>query len=398
MQHPLDGIRILDFTRYQQGPYATTMLADMGAEVLKIEAPRVGDYGRRLLTGHDGFSGFFEALNRGKKSLCIDLRQPEGRDLALRLGRDCDVVVENFRVGTMDGWGLGYDAFEAVNPGVIFASATGWGSSGERARYPAFDQTAQAYSGFAQHSGGGPGFEPIIPYPGLADQVGAMNLAYAIMTALFVRERSGVGQKVEVSLLGTMLALQGPELQYALHYGEERPRERRASPTIGEFECGDGKWIMVVALDQKFWPRLCSALGAEELVGDERYVRGLRRYEHRHELEPVLEGFFRKRPAAEWLVRLAEFDVPAAPVLDYVALRTDEQSRAAGYIVERDHPRFGVEQVVGPHVRLSKTPPLLREAAPELGADTVGELRKLGVSDAAIEELMEKGVLDGPRD
>jgi crotonobetainyl-CoA:carnitine CoA-transferase CaiB-like acyl-CoA transferase len=398
MPRPLDGIRVLDFTRYQQGPYATTMLADMGAEVLKLEAPRGGDYGRRLLMGPDGFSGFFEALNRGKKSLCIDLRVPEGRDLALSLGADCDVIVENFRVGTMDRWGLGYEAFESGNERVIYASATGWGPAGELSESPSFDQTAQAYSGFAQHSGGGPGAVPIIPYPGLADQVGAMNLAYGIMSGLFVRERLGIGQKVEVSLFGAMLALQGPELQYALHYGSERDRERRAAPTIGEFQCADGKWIMVAALDQKFWPRLCEAIHAPQLVEDERFARGLFRFEHREVLEPILEEFFRARDSEEWLARLAKFDVPCAPVLDYVGLRHNRQARASGYIVDRDHPKFGSEPVIGTHVQLNKTPSEVGPAAPELGADTFAELAAHGLSREAIEDLVARGVIAGARD
>lgn len=398
MARPLDGIRILDFSRYQQGPYATTMLADMGAEVLKVEAPRRGDYGRRLFMGPDGFSGFFEALNRGKKSLCIDLREPEGRDLVLGLGAACDVIVENFRVGTMDDWGLGYEAFQADNPRVIYASATGWGSKGSLAKVPSFDQIAQAYSGFAQHSGGGHGAEPIIPYPGLADQVGGMNLAYGIMSALFVRERSGIGQKVEVSLLGAMLALQGPELQYALHFGTERDRERRPSPTIGEFQCSDGKWIMVVSLDQKFWLRLCEALEAPDLANDERFARGLFRFQRRKVLEPIIEELFRARSSEEWLERLAELDVPSSPVMDYVALKDDEQARSAGYIVDREHPKFGSEPVIGPHVQLSKTPSEVGPAAPELGADTIAELTAHGLSPDSINDLLAKGVIAGPTD
>ena len=395
MAAPLDGIRVLDFTRYQQGPYATKMLADMGAEVLKIEAPRSGDYGRKLLVAEDGFSGFFEALNRGKKSICIDLRADEGSELALSLGAGCDVIVENFRLGTMDGWGLGYSAFAAANERIIYASATGWGPTGEMSPQPSFDQIAQAYSGFAQHSGGGPNRDPVISYPGIADQVGAMNLAYGIMAALFVRERTGVGQKVDVSLLGTMLALQAPELQYTLHTGVERARERRASPTIGEFECRDGQWIMVVALDQKFWPRLCAALETNDLAEDARFVRGKFRWENRVVLEPMIEAAFLTRDSTHWLERLAEFDVPCSRIMDYVSLRDDVQARGAGYIVERDHPQFGVKPVIGPHVRLSKTPSDVGPAAPELGADTIAELTSHGLDPSVIEDLLTRGVIRG---
>jgi crotonobetainyl-CoA:carnitine CoA-transferase CaiB-like acyl-CoA transferase len=182
---------------------------------------------------------------------------------------------------------------------------------------PSFDQIAQAYSGFAQHSGGGPGGRPEVPYPGIADQTGGMNLALGIMTALFVRERTGIGQKVEVSLLGTQLALQSPELLHYLHFGEERPREFRASPTVGQFECNDGKWVMIVGIDQKFWPRILRALGREELADDIRFARGYGRWTNRRELEPLIEDAFRSNTSGYWLERLRGADVPASLVLDY---------------------------------------------------------------------------------
>jgi CoA:oxalate CoA-transferase len=200
MTAPLAGIRILDFTRYQQGPFATVMLGDMGAEVIKVEDPGSGDFGRRMWKEPDGFSAFFEALDRGKQSVCVDLRKPDGREVALKLAESCDVVVQNFRPGTMEAWGLGYEDFKARNPRIIYGEATGWGTKGPMATLPSFDQISQAFSGFAQHSGGGPGHRPEVSYPGIADQSGAMNFAFGIMTALFARERLGVGQKVEVSL------------------------------------------------------------------------------------------------------------------------------------------------------------------------------------------------------
>ncbi len=398
MHAPLQGIRILDFTRYQQGPFATAMLADMGAKVLKVEAPpRGGDYGRRILLEEDGFSGFFEALNRGKKSLCIDLREPDGRNLALQLGETCDFIVENFRVGVMEDWGLGYEAFKGKNERVIYASAAGWGTSDPMTKNPSFDQIAQAHIGFAQQSGGGPGHEPLVPHTSLADRVGGLNLAYGIMTALFARERHGIGQKLDVSLLGSMLAFQSPELQYALHYSRERARERRASPTIGEYQCADGKWVMVVALDQKFWPRFCSALGAPELAEDERYARGRLRWQQKSVLESTFEELFRMHDSAYWLHRLEELDVPCALVLSYVDLRDDPQAREAGYIVEREHPLFGVEPVIGPHMQLSETPPVLGAAAPELGQDTISQLLDHGLSPEAIQDLAGRGVIRGPK-
>lgn len=393
MTTALAGIRILDFTRYQQGPFATVMLADMGAEVIKVEEPLGGDFGRRMWREPDGFSAFFESLDRGKKSVCIDLRNEQGKHLALRLGESVDVVVENFRPGTMDAWGLGYEQFKARNPAVIYAQATGWGTQGPLARYPSFDQIAQAYSGFAQHSGGGPGFRPEVPYPGIADQSGAMNLAFGIMTALFVRERTGIGQRVEVSLLGTQLALQAPEILHYLHFGEERPREFRASPTVGHFECADGEWIMVVGIDQKFWPRIAAALGLDDLVHDPRFARGFPRWMNREELQALEEAAFRKFPSEEALARMREADVPASLVLDYAALALEEQPVANGYIVEQEHPRFGRQRVLGLHVQLSETPGELSAPAPELGAHTREVLEEFGVTPREIHELAEAGAI-----
>ena len=377
MATPLEGIRVLDFTRYQQGPFATLLLADFGADVIKVEEPSGGDFGRRMWKEPDGYSAFWESLNRGKKSVTLDLRSEEGRDLALRLGERADVVVENFRPGTMDAWGLGYEHFKAVNPSVIYAQATGWGTKGPMAGLPSFDQIAQAYSGFAQHSGGGPGFRPEVPWPGVADQSGAMNLALGIMTALFVRERTGIGQKVEVSLLGTQLALQATELQHYLHFGIERDRDFRASATVGHFECSDGLWIMIVGIDQKFWPRVARALDVAHLIDDERFARGFARWTNRKTLEGLLEAAFRSNTSSHWLERLRREDVPVSLVQDYAALVEQEQPWANGYLAEIDHPQFGRQRVVGMHIQFSETPGQLGAPAPELGEHTDQVLAEL---------------------
>jgi crotonobetainyl-CoA:carnitine CoA-transferase CaiB-like acyl-CoA transferase len=325
MARPLEGIRVLDFTRYQQGPFATVILGDFGAEVIKVEDPGGGDFGRRMWREPDGFSAFWESLNRGKKSITLDMRTEKARDIALRLAESADVVVENFRPGTMDAWGLTYEAFKSRNPRIIYAQATGWGTKGPMAELPSFDQISQAYSGYAQHSGGGPGAKPEVAYPGVADQSGAMNLALGIMTALFVRERTGIGQRVEVSLLGTQIALQAPEIVHYLHFGEEHAREFRAAPTVGHFECSDGKWIMIVGIDQKFWPRIAMALGLDSLIDDPRFAKGYPRFLNRAELEETMEQAFHSADSAHWLARLREQDVPASLVQDYAAMAEQDQ-------------------------------------------------------------------------
>jgi crotonobetainyl-CoA:carnitine CoA-transferase CaiB-like acyl-CoA transferase len=395
MPGPLNGYRILDFTRYQQGPYATTILADLGARVIKVEDPGSGDFGRRLWRGADGYSPFWEALNRGKESICIDLRRPEGVELALELGGKCDIVAENFRAGVMDRWGLSYEAFKARNPAIIYAQASGWGTSGSLAEAPSFDQIAQARSGFAQHAGGGPGEVPQVPYPGIADHVGAMNFATGILAAVVARERTGLGQRVEVSLLGSQLALQTAELQHAFHYGEQRAREFRSSPTAGHYKCADGAWIMVVGIDQKFFPRLCEALGAPELVDDPRFSRGSARFVNRVALQERLSELFLRRPAAEWERLLAAVDHPAQVVQGHEHIAGDPQVLANDYVIERDHPRWGREKTVGLHIRLSETPGEVSAPAPELGAHTTSVLRELGVSDERQGGLRAAGVIAG---
>lgn len=394
MNPPLEGIRVLDFTRYQQGPFATVVLADFGADVIKVEEPN-GDYGRRMWREPDGFSAFWESLDRGKRSVCIDLRIPEGVELALRLSDRADVLVENFRPGTMEKWGLGPEIALQRNPRLIYARATGWGSKGPMAGLPSFDQIAQAYSGFAQHSGGGPGHRPEVPYPGIADQTGGMNLALGIMMALFARERTGKGQVVEVSLLGTQIALQAPELVHALHFGKERPREFRAAPTVGHYQCSDGRWVMIVGIDQKFWPRIARALHLEHLIDDPRFARGFVRFKNRRELEPLMEAAFAANTSRYWMKRLQAEDVPASLVQDYLELAESEQAWANGYLAEIEHPRFGRQRVVGPHIQLSGTPPRIAFPARDLGADTAEVLRELGLAAEEIELLRARRVV-GP--
>lgn len=226
-----------------------------------------------------------------------------------------------------------------------------------------------------------------------------MNLAFGIMTALFVRERTGIGQKVEVSLLGTQLALQAPELLHYLHFGEERPREFRASSTVGHFECSDGKWVMIVGIDQKFWPRIARALGLDDLVEDPRFARGFPRWQHREELQALEEAAFRKLTSLEALDRMRDADVPASLVQDYAAVAREAQPVTNGYIVEQDHPRFGKQRVVGLHVHLSETPGEVSAPAPELGAHTREVLGEFGLAPDDIERLAEAGVVklgDGP--
>ena len=220
-----------------------------------------------------------------------------------------------------------------------------------------------------------------------------MNLAFGIVTALYARERTGLGQKVEVSLYGTQIALQAPEIQHTLHTGTERARDFRAGPTAGHYECGDGRWVMVVGIDQKFWPRLAEALGLEAIAEDPRFARGWGRYSNREVLEPMIEAAFKSAPAAHWLERLRAVQHPAAIIRGYEDIAQDEQARANGYIVDVDHPRFGRQPTIGLHIQLQGTPGAIGGAAPELGASTDEALRSLGLDEGAIADLRASGVI-----
>jgi crotonobetainyl-CoA:carnitine CoA-transferase CaiB-like acyl-CoA transferase len=225
-----------------------------------------------------------------------------------------------------------------------------------------------------------------------------MNLALGIMTALFVRERTGIGQKVEVSLLGTQIALQAPEILHYLHFGEEHVREFRASPTVGHFQCADGKWVMIVGIDQKFWPRIARALDLDDLIEDPRFARGYARYVNREELQGAMERAFAAISSVEALECLRKHDVPASLVQDYAALAAQEQPWANGYLARQEHPVFGEQRIVGLHIQLSETPGAPGPAAPELGAHTEDVLRALGTTEDELARLRAEGVTAAARD
>ena len=257
MPGPLDGIHILDFTRYQNGPHATSMLSDMGADVLKVELPGDGDPGRSLGRLPDGFCSYFEGNNRGKRSITLDLRKPEAREIVYKLVAEVDVVTENFRQGVMDGLGLGYEELRKHNEQLIYGSTTGFGPIGEWSQRASFDHIAQGMSGALVAQGGGPGKEPQAVQWGLADQSGSIVFAYGIMAAIVARERFGAGQRVDASLLGSMMTVQNLTLANFLHTRHQEVREGVGGynqAAFGWHQAGDDKWLTVGVLDPKDCP------------------------------------------------------------------------------------------------------------------------------------------------
>jgi CoA:oxalate CoA-transferase len=392
---PLDGVRVLDFTIYQQGPQASLVFADMGAGVIKVEAPNVGDLGRVIgIERDDRLSPYFLAHNRGKRSITLDLKTDEGKRVCHQLAERCDVVLHNFRPGVMERLGLGYEDLRQVNPRIVYGHASGWGASGPRAGHPAFDLAAQAQGGLMSVTGDPGGF-PLPAGAAVADYAGAINLAMAVIAALYARERTGRGQKIETSLLGGQLAMQAWEIQHYIMRGRmgRAGRGHPYVPTIWRvFETADGHAV-IGGMPENRWQAFCRALEMPEVEQDPRFAHYFDRLSHRDELYMLLDEAFRKRTTREWMERLQAADCICAPVASYEDVVNDPQARANEYIVEVEHPARGRMAVVGAPWRFSDTPVEVAAAAPELGQHTEEILLELGYDWEQIGRLREKGVL-----
>jgi len=395
MASALDGIRVLDLTLWQQGPYASAMLADLGADVIKIEAPGSPDPGRRFLFRPElGLSVYFEAHNRGKRSLALDLKKPQGKDVLFRLVERADVFLNNLRLGAVKRLGLTYEALRAVNPRIIYAHASAWGSQGPDADLGSFDMLAQARSGIMSINGEPDGPPLPVPVP-IADQLGAILTAYGIMAALFHRERSGEGQEVEVSLLGSQLALQCFNVAtYNLsgRLPHRRPRGRFA-PLWNTYRGADGKYVALAMPEERWWPGTCRALGQPDLEHDARFDTAAKRHQNAQHLVDHLDGVFAQRPACEWAQRFQHEGLMAGLVQDYEDVARDPQVAANAYVEELEWPGHPPLRMPGAGARLSRTPGSIRGMAPALGAHTREVLLENGFSPEEIDRLEAEGVV-----
>ena len=380
MPQPLDGIVVLDWTIWQQGSVCSAMLADMGADVIKIEQRGVGDPGRGIVavSGQETANQpnwYFEANNRNKKSLTLDLKKPEGVEVVRALVEKADVFVQNYRKGVAERVGLGYSTLREINPKLIYASATGYGPEGPDSEEPSFDHLGLARSGI-MNAVGEPGMPPLGIAGGIADQMGAIMMAYGVMTALVARERHGVGQEVQASHLGSMAYLQGLSVSMKLMAGFAMPRTFRSqafNPLWNHYRCGDDQWIALAMLQpDRYWADVARLIGQPKLVEDPKFADMAARSAHGEECVAILDAAFAKRDRDEWvqLFREDSSDLIYTIVNTVDDLPEDPQVVANDYIVELDHPAHGPTRMVGVPVGLSETPGSVREPAPELGQHT----------------------------
>jgi formyl-CoA transferase/CoA:oxalate CoA-transferase len=389
----LQGIRVLDFTQHQAGPYGAALLADFGADVIKIERPG-GDPARANFAEIDGVNGFFLVNNRGKRSLCLDLAKPHALEIVRRLISRADVLVHNLKPGAMEKLGLGYEAVRAANPRMIYAAVSTYGPKGSRKDATGVDLIAQAESGIMSVTGLAGG-DALPVGVAIADALGGINLAFGVMAALYTRERTGRGQAVQVSLVGGLLGLQAWEMQHHLLSGAVPPRSGRSHPLIKtlwqSFAASDGEFVVAEVRDS--WAGICRAIGRPELAAEERFCSVGRRLKHRGALLEILEAAFRRDKVSQWVKRLRAEGVLAAPVRSYEDIARDEDTRADGYLRTLDHPTKGPIDTPGPFLHFSETPPAIRRCAPAVGEHTAEILGECGYCASEIEGFRGEGTI-----
>lgn len=394
MSGALDGIRVLDLSTLVQGPQAAAMLHDLGAEVIKIELPDVGDMGRHVGVIEDlGTSVFWEACNRGKRSVTLDLRTEAGHEAFLKLVQISDVVLSNFQPGTLDGWNLGYDDLAAVNPRIIWAAGSFLGPSGPDALREGADIVGEAAGGVI--AGIGNDDEPATTVASLlADHCGSQNLQTGVLAALFARERTGRGQRIDVSLLGGQIWMQAPEYTHYFLTGELAGRSNGGHPLVhalyGVFPTSDGALAMA-GCPEHLWEGMCRAIEKPEWSDHPTYNQYFVTKEIAREMRQDFIEIFSQRPTAEWVERLSAEEQRFSPVRSHDEVAADPQSFANGYIVEVDHPQFGKVNMVGCPIQMSDTPTRFGVEAQQLGQDTEMVLVEAGYDWDELESLRERG-------
>ncbi len=396
-QTPLAGIRVLEVGNYMAGPFCGMQLADLGADVVKVEDPRGGDLARRLEPLVNGESGNFVRLNRGKRSIALDLKQDAGRDVFRRLAARADVIVENLRPGTMTDLGLDPRSLLDANGGLVYAAVTGWGLDGPYADRPALDIIVQAMSGLMSVTGAEDG-PPVKVGVSISDLVAGLYATIGILTALSVRARDGRGQLVDVSMFEASVSLAVWEAGTYFTTGEVPRAAGSAHRLVGPYQAvraADTHFVLG-ATTGPTWTAFCRALALEHLERDPRFSDGNLRRRNIGALIPLIEEVTATRPAAHWLGLLRSAGVPCGEIQDYGKVFTDAHLAARGFFIDLPHPRLGTVRALGSPVRLASSPSRIERAGPLLGEHSAEVLAEIGCSEKDVSALFEARTVSGP--
>ncbi len=387
---PLNGLVVVELAHIMAGPVCGRMLADMGADVIKVERVPDGDTARGFIPPDvDGESAAFMMLNRNKRGIAVDLKTPAGKKILRRLLKTADVVIENYRKGTMERLGLGYDDLRQDNAGLIYCEISGFGRTGPYSERGGFDLVAQGMSGLMSITGEGPDRPPVKCGPPITDITAGLLAAMGILAAYIERTKTGKGQRVDTSLFEAGITQTFWQSAIALATGTSPAPMGSAHPLNAPYEAfqtADG-WLTLGASSQAVWQRLPEVLGRPELLSDRRFLQNEDRMAHRTELTGILAPAFRQRRTAEWLQRLEAAGVPAGPVLSVAEMLADPQTKAREMVVETEHQRLGPVPSIGFPVKFSETPAAIERGAPTLGQHTTEVLLELDYSNADIDRL-----------
>lgn len=398
---PLNGVRVVEMTMFQQGPVAGMRLGDLGADVIKIEA-KTGDPARKFMSiigamsGLKGNNYYFEHNNRNKRSLVLDMKEKKGKEVFLKLIDTADVFLNNMSIEAPIDLGIGPADLLARNPRLIYAQASGWGRKGPDANDFSFDYTGIARSGLMMCAGE-KGTPPAQILPGMGDEIGALMCAWGVTAALYAREKTGKGQLVDTSLMSSVIAMLGLLMEAPAILGQEFGREKRATagnPVYNHYRCKDDKWIVIAHLDpDRYWAKICRATGIEELRDDPRFNSIEARGKNAKELVTIFDEQFATRTRDEWMKVLKEEDCICTPIQSPLEVSNDPQALANNYFINVQHPDWGKIKMVGFPWDFSETPAQWRRKAPEFGQHSEEILSEIGYSKDDIARLKEEDII-----
>ncbi|MBA4860063.1 CoA transferase [Streptomyces sp. PSKA54] len=392
---PLTGLRVLDVATLFAGPMAATLLGDFGAEVIKVEHPRRPDPSRGHGPSKDGIGLWWKLLGRNKRTMTADLSTAGGRETLLRLAATADVIVENFRPGTLERWGLGWEELSAVNPRLVLARVTGFGQFGPYAHQPCFGTLAEALSGFAAVTGD-PDGPPTLPPFGLADSIAGITTAYAVMTALRARDRTGRGQVVDMAIIEPILTVVGPQPLWYDQLGHVQPRTGNRSANNAPrntYRTSDGHWVAVSTSAQSIAERVMQLVGRPELISEPWFATGADRARHADVLDDAVGTWIARRTRDEVLEAFEKAEAAVAPVQDVRDIMDDPQYAARDALTTVDDPELGPLRMQNVLFRLTETPGGIRWAGRPHGADTEAVLTELGLTEQEIATLRSEGAV-----